>query len=256
MRLFDSHAHYGDARFDPDRAAVLDALPLAGVERVLEVGCAPADFLPTLGLCNGRPGFFAALGVHPHDADAWGPPVEAELTRLLQTGPKAVALGEIGLDYHYDFSPRDVQRRAFDEQLSLARRLGKPVVLHVREAYGDAMELLRAHKDGLRGVMHCFSGSPETARECVRMGLYVAFGGSVTFRNARKVAESAAAVPLERLLVETDCPYMAPVPHRGERNDSRLLPFVVEKLAQIHGVSPEALAEVTYQNACAVFGIE
>ena len=256
MRIFDSHAHYNDERFDPDRAEVLAAQFAAGVERILEVACDPADFAKALALCAGYPGVYCALGIHPHEAGKADAGALAELARLLRTEDKAVALGEIGLDYHYDFYPREVQRRAFEQQLVLARELNLPVVLHVREAYGDAMDILRAHKQGLRGVMHCFSGSPEIAKECVGLGLYVAFGGSVTFHNARKVAESAAAVPLERLLIETDCPYMAPVPHRGERNESRLLPLVLQKLAEIHGVGEEDLAEITWQNACAAFGLQ
>ena len=256
MRLFDSHAHYLDARFDPDRPEVLAALRQAGVEKVLEVACAPADFQPALSLCGANPGFFyAALGVHPHEADQWSPGVGEELARLFRSHPQALALGEVGLDYHYDFHPRALQREAFDQQLSLAEELGLPVVLHIREAYGDAMDILRAHRQKLRGIMHCFSGSPEIARECLGLGLYIAFGGAVTFRNARKVVESAAAVPPERLLIETDCPYMAPEPHRGERNDSRFLPLILQKLAQIQGLEPEALAEITFQNARDALGL-
>ncbi|MEA5059502.1 MAG: TatD family deoxyribonuclease [Clostridia bacterium] len=255
MRIFDSHAHYCDARFDEDRALVLDAQFAFGVERILEVGCDPADFERVLALAAQYPGIYCALGIHPHEAGKAGEEALSSLAHLLQTHEKAVALGEIGLDYHYDFFPRSVQCRAFEEQLALARRLDLPVVLHVREAYGDAMDILHGHKQGLKGVMHCFSGSPEIARQCVDMGLYVAFGGSLTFHNARKVVESAAAVPLERLLIETDCPYMAPVPHRGERNESRLLPFVLKRLAEIHGVEEEVLAEATYRNACAAFGL-
>jgi len=255
MRIFDSHAHYNDERFDPDRDAVLAAQFANGVERILEVGCEPATFCKALDLCERYPGIYCALGVHPHDANKATEPVLEELARLLTANKKAVALGEIGLDYHYDFSPRDVQRQAFDTQLAMAHQLNLPVVLHVREAYGDAMDLLRAHRRGLTGVMHCFSGSPEIARECVGMGLYVAFGGSITFKNARKVVESASAVPLDRLLIETDCPYMAPVPHRGERNESRLLTFVIENLSKIHGISEGELAGITYKNACDVFEI-
>lgn len=256
MRIFDSHAHYNDERFDQDRHEVLSAQFQAGVARILEVACDPADFTKALDLCHRYSGIYCALGVHPHEAGKADAKALSELARLLKTEDKAVALGEIGLDYHYDFYPREVQQKAFQEQLELARELDLPVVLHVREAYGDAMDILRGHRQGLRGVMHCFSGSPEIARECVGMGLYVAFGGSVTFHNARKVVESAAAVPLERLLIETDCPYMAPVPHRGKRNESSLLTPVIQKLAEIHGVGEEELAEITYQNACAAFGLQ
>lgn len=256
MRIFDSHAHYLDQRFDPDRDEVLRAQFNAGVERILEVACDPADFDAALALSARYPGIYCSLGIHPHDADKATAENLTRLNALLPLHKKAVALGEIGLDYHYDFSPREVQKSAFDAQLGMAKALDLPVVLHVREAYGDALDILKAHKSGLRGIMHCFSGSPEIARECVKLGLYVAFGGSLTFHNARKTLESAAAVPPERLLIETDCPYMAPVPHRGERNESRNLPLVLAKLAELHGMGEEALAEITYRNACAVFGLE
>ena len=255
MPIFESHAHYLDSRFDPDRDALLQSLAAAGVERVMEVACAPADFLPALALADQYPFLYAALGVHPHDASQWDPQVAAQLARLLSQHPKAKALGEIGLDYHYDLSPRPVQRRAFQEQLELARQLDKPVILHVREAYGDAMDILRAQPRPLDGVMHCFSGSPEIARECLELGLYVAFGGAVTFHNARKVLQSAALVPLDRLLLETDCPYMTPVPHRGQRNDSTYLPLIAQKLAELHQCSLEALLDATFQNACRLFRV-
>lgn len=255
MPIFESHAHYLDSRFDPDRDALLQSLAAAGVERVMEVACAPADFLPALALADQYPFLYAALGVHPHDADQWDPQVAAQLARLLSQHPKAKALGEIGLDYHYDLSPRPVQRRAFQEQLELARQLDKPVILHVREAYGDAMDILRAQPRPLDGVMHCFSGSPEIARECLELGLYVAFGGAVTFHNARKVLESAALVPLDRLLLETDCPYMTPVPHRGQRNDSTYLPLIAQKLAELHQCSLAELLDAPFQNACRLFRV-
>lgn len=255
MPIFESHAHYLDSRFDPDRDALLQSLAAAGVERVMEVACAPADFLPALALADQYPFLYAALGVHPHDASQWDPQVAAQLARLLSRHPKAKALGEIGLDYHYDLSPRPVQRRAFQEQLELARQLDKPVILHVREAYGDAMDILRAQPRPLDGVMHCFSGSPEIARECLELGLYVAFGGAVTFHNARKVLQSAALVPLDRLLLETDCPYMTPVPHRGQRNDSTYLPLIAQKLAELHHCTLEALLDATFQNACRLFRV-
>lgn len=255
MPIFESHAHYLDSRFDPDRDALLQSLAAAGVERVMEVACAPADFLPVLALADQYPFLYAALGVHPHDASQWDPQVAAQLARLLSQHPKAKALGEIGLDYHYDLSPRPVQRRAFQEQLELARQLDKPVILHVREAYGDAMDILRAQPRPLDGVMHCFSGSPEIARECLELGLYVAFGGAVTFHNANKVLQSAALVPLDRLLLETDCPYMTPAPHRGQRNDSTYLPLIAQKLAELHQCSLAELLDATFQNACRLFRV-
>ena len=256
MPIFESHAHYLDSRFDPDRDALLQSLAAAGVERVMEVACAPADFLPALALADQYPFLYAALGVHPHDASQWDPQVAAQLARLLSQHPKAKALGEIGLDYHYDLSPRPVQRQAFQEQLELARQLDKPVILHVREAYGDAMDILRAQPRPLDGVMHCFSGSPEIARECLELGLYVAFGGAVTFHNANKVLQSAALVPLDRLLLETDCPYMTPVPHRGERNHPGFMHLTAEKIAEVRGISADEVCSAAYKTANSFFGIE
>ena len=161
----------------------------------------------------------------------------------------------MGLDYHYDFAPRETQRRVFAEQLALAQSLGFPVVLHIREAFGDCMDILRAYRNGLCGVMHCFSGSAEIARECVDLGLYVAFGGAVTFKNAHKPIEAAAYVPLDRLLLETDCPYMTPVPHRGERNDPSFIPFIAHAVAQARGMDAEELMQATLRNGKQLFQI-
>ncbi|MDR0840164.1 MAG: TatD family hydrolase [Christensenellaceae bacterium] len=254
MRLFDTHAHYCDERFDADREAVLASLPAAGVTRVLEVACCPGDFDKVTALSARHAWMFAALGIHPHYA-AEAKEADIETLRSALTHPKAVALGEIGLDYYYDFAPRALQRHWFTLQLELARQLNKPVILHVRDAYDDALHILRAQATGLRGVMHCFSGDAPIARACLDLGLYVAFGGAVTFKNGQAIAEAARAVPLERLLIETDCPYMAPVPHRGKRNDSTLMPHTLARLAELKGISPQELAEITYKNAHAVFGL-
>ena len=167
-----------------------------------------------------------------------------------------LALGEIGLDYHYDLSPREDQRKWFAEQPDLAKQLGYPVVLHIREAFGDCMDILRAHRDGLRGVMHCYSGSVETAYECLDLGLKFSFGGAVTFKNAKKPIEVVSALPLDSIMLETDCPYMTPVPHRGERNDPSFIHFTCEKIAEIKGIDPEEMAQITYDNAVRAFGIK
>lgn len=167
-----------------------------------------------------------------------------------------LALGEIGLDYHYDLSPREDQKKWFVEQLELAKQLGYPVVLHIREAFGDCMEILREHKDGLHGIMHCFSGSVETAYECLDLGLSFSFGGAVTFKNAKKPIEVIRSIPLESILLETDCPYMTPVPHRGERNDPSYIGLTCEKIAEIRGMDISEAADITYRNACKAFGIE
>ena len=166
-----------------------------------------------------------------------------------------LAVGEIGLDYHYDFSPRETQKMVLDEQLSIAKELNLPVILHDREAHGDMMDILRSHKDGLKGIMHCFSGSYETAKECLDLGLYIAFGGALTFKNAVKPVEVAARIPIDRLLIETDCPYMTPVPYRGRRNDPTFIRHTLFKLAEIRGEDPDELSEKLFRNALAVYEI-
>lgn len=257
IEFFDTHAHMSDARFDEDRAEMLGMLAPAGVTRFVDVACDLRDVSKTLEVLELSPIAYAAFGMHPHTAEHMTNEMMDSLAALL-TGARAVALGEIGLDYHYDLSPRDTQRDWFDKQLSLAAQLKKPVILHVREAMGDSLDILRAHRAELlenRGVMHCFSGSPESARECLDMGLYIGFGGSLTFKNNRKGVETAAFVPMGSVVFETDCPYLAPVPHRGERNDPRLVRFAVEKFAQIRGISVEEAAKTGYENGGRLFGI-
>ncbi|MDO5112360.1 MAG: TatD family hydrolase [Clostridia bacterium] len=255
LTYFDTHAHLSDEKFDADRDAVIASLVPAGVARVIDVCCDAADWEKTRALADKHDFIYAAIGMHPHEAAHTTLSDLDAVKAVLQAYPKAVGLGEIGLDYHYDFAPREVQRAWFDAQLSLARELDVPVILHIREAFGDCMDILRAHKDGLKGEMHCFSGSVEIARECLDMGLYIAFGGAVTFKNANKLLDAAAYVPKERLLLETDCPYMTPVPHRGERNDPRGVIAVCEKLADLHRVSAAEMAQATWENANRLFGL-
>jgi len=254
MRLFDTHAHLLSERFDADREALISELPLRGLAGCIEVGTDIEFSDRAQRLAEQTDYIWAAVGVHPHDsADA--PEDYIERLTEIAARPKVVAIGEIGLDYHYDFSPRDVQRRVFGRQLELARRLNLPVVIHMREATQDTLAMLREH-EGIKGVMHCFSGSAETAEICVGMGLHVAFTGSVTFKNARKVVEAAAAVPLERLMAETDCPYLSPEPVRGRRNEPSNVRYVLEKLAEIKGVAADEMAEINIRNARELFGIE
>ncbi len=254
MRLFDTHAHLMDARFDEDREAVMAALPEKDIAYMLEACTEMPDAEQTLAFAHKYPFVVAAIGTHPHEAAGMEQAHLLALERLLDD-EKAVAVGEIGLDYHYDFSPREVQRKWFSEQLTLARAKKTPVVLHVREADGDALSMLRAQRDGLTGVMHCFSGSYETAKACLDMGLYIAFGGALTFHNAKKAIEIAAKLPMDRLLIETDCPYMTPVPHRGKRNDPSLVRLVCEKLAEIRSMDVEEVAELTLYNGLRLFGM-
>ena len=250
--IFDSHAHYDDPAFDPDREELLAALPGKGVERVLTIGADLPTSRAAVDLAERWPFLWAAVGVHPHGAGDL-PGDWLEQLEALAASPRVRAIGEIGYDYHYDLQWKNAQKAVFSAQLELAARLGLPVIIHDREAHGDTMELLRRYRPA--GVVHCFSGSAEMAREVVSLGMYVGFTGVVTFKNARRALEAAAAVPLDRLLVETDCPYMAPEPFRGKRCDSSLLPYTIAKLADIKGLEPQALADAAAQNARRLFGL-
>lgn len=253
LALFDTHAHYLDERFDEDRQAVLSALPGRGVYAVLEAACEAADIGKIRALTHMYPHVWGGAGVHPHHAEQLTDDVCRAIERALLDDEKIVALGEIGLDYHYDFSPRALQKTVFDRQLALAARLKRPVLIHDREAHGDMLELLRPYKGRLTGVMHCFSGSYETAVQCIDIGLHIGFGGALTFHNASRLRDVAARLPLERLLIETDCPYMTPVPHRGKRNDSSLMHLTLEALALARGAAAEAIAQATAENAERLF---
>ena len=250
--IFDSHAHYDDEAFALDREEVLASLAGAGVEAVMNIGADLESSRAAAELARAHDFIWAAVGVHPHGAadlpEDWLRQLE-ELAAL----PKVRAIGEIGFDYHYDAGWKEAQRRAFEEQLRLAARLSLPVVIHDREAHGDTMELLRQYRPA--GVVHCYSGSAEMAKEVLSLGMYVGFTGVVTFKNARKALEAAEVVPLDRLLVETDCPYMAPEPFRGRRCDSTMLPYTIQKLAQVKGVSPQELARAAAENARRLFAI-
>ncbi|MBQ2957125.1 MAG: TatD family hydrolase [Clostridia bacterium] len=257
MRLFDTHAHLTSERFKSDRDEVIQRLTEAGVELVLLVGDASVEDQPVYPLAEAHPNFYAATGVHPHEASAWNEEVSERIIRWM-AHPKSVALGEIGLDYYYDLSPREIQRQAFDEQLELAYQLKKPVILHVREAHGDATDMLTARVKAGRmpaGVMHCYTGSWESAKQYLNMGLYISFTGAVTFKNAPKLSEVAANLPADRILVETDCPYMTPVPLRGKRNEPAFVVHTAEKIAEIRGVSPEEFALQALENGKRLFGI-
>lgn len=257
MILFDTHAHLGDERFDEDREAVIKRMLDAGVRLALLVGDGAADPTSSFELARRFDFFYAAAGVHPHDAQAYDENCQARLREWMDLD-KVVALGEIGLDYHYDLSPRPVQRDAFDAQLELAYQLGKPVILHIREAHGDATDMLCARWRAGRmpaGVMHCYTGSWESAKTYLSMGLYISFSGAVTFKNAPKLSEVAQNMPIDRLLVETDCPYMAPVPMRGRRNEPAFVAYTAEKIAQLRGMDPDELAMRAAENGMRLFGI-
>ena len=255
IRLFDTHAHLLDGRFDEDREALISGLPARGVACVLEAACEAADIPRVIALCERHPGLiYGAAGIHPHSASGFTGETLAQIESAL-AHPAIRAVGEIGLDYHYDFSPREAQKACFDAQLALAGRRGRPVVIHDREAHGDCLDLLRAHRDGLQGVMHCFSGSYEMARACLDLGLYLGIGGSLTFKNAKKLLETVQKAPRDRLLLETDCPYMTPEPFRGRRNDPSLARLTLARLAALRGEDEAALAAALYENGLRLFGI-
>ncbi len=254
--LFDSHCHLENERFEGDLDAVLERMAEHGVTRCLLAGSDMETSEKIVALTRESPVIYGAVGVHPHEAKFFR---DSDLDLLADylTLPRVVAVGEIGLDYYYDHSPRNVQREVFEKQLSFAVEKEVPAIFHVRDAHGDMLDLLKARKGRLpAGVMHCFSGSVESAREYLNLGFYLSFAGPVTFKNAANLAEVAKACPLDRLLVETDSPYLAPEPMRGQRNEPAFVRFVAARVAELRGMPMEALCEAATQNACRLFGIE
>ena len=251
--IFDSHAHYDDEAFDADRAEVLQKLPELGICNVVNIGSDLISSEASIALAAQYPYIYAAVGIHPECAAGLPQDYLEQLKQMLQA-PKVVAIGEIGLDYHFeDGAPHDVQKQVFESQLILAKEYDLPVIIHNREAHGDTMELLRKYKPA--GVIHCFSGSVEMARELVAMGMYIGLGGVVTFKNVRTPVEVAASIPLDRLLNETDCPYMTPVPFRGKRCDSSLIPYSAAKIAEVRGTTTEKILAAGKHNAARLYHI-
>ncbi|TYP57374.1 TatD family hydrolase [Thermosediminibacter litoriperuensis] len=251
--LVDVHAHLDDEAFDGDRDQLLEEIKSRGIT-VINSGSDLESSRLSLRLAREYEFVYACVGIHPHEASGV-PAGYLEALREMARDPKVVAVGEIGLDYHYNFSPRDVQKKVFEEQLSLARELGLPVVVHSREAHGDTLEILK--KSAVRkGLMHCYSGSPETAAELLALGFYFSFGGILTFKNAARTREVAAGLPRDRILLETDCPYLSPEPFRGRRNDPTRLPYIAAALAEIWGVPVEEVVEITHRNAVSLFNID
>lgn len=250
MGIFDTHAHYYKENFGGELEQLLADLPSKNVEKVLAVGCDLQSSEEEIALAAKYGYIYAAAGIHPEHAADVPEDWESRLEALLQKN-KVIALGEIGLDYHYPEPPKDVQKAVFVRQLEIAKSFEMPVVIHSRDASGDTLEILREYKP--RGVLHCFSGSPETACEVVKLGMYIGFTGVLTFKNSKKAWAACAETPIDRLLLETDCPYMAPVPHRGERCDSSMIAFTAAKMAEIKGVSTEKMIDIAYQNAERLF---
>lgn len=254
--LIDTHAHLDSSKFDNDREEVISRALTAGIDTIVNVGFNRETIPTTMALAEKYPFIYAAVGWHPTDAVHMD--LEADLAWIEQlcSHPKVVAIGEIGLDYYWDTSPKEIQHTVFREQIRLARRLNKPIVIHNRDAHEDIIRLLKEEKASeVGGIMHCFSGSWETAKQCLDLNFHISFGGPVTFKNARVPKEVLEKVPLERLLLETDAPYLAPHPHRGQRNESAYVRLVAETAAEIKGLTLEEVARITSENGRRCLGI-
>lgn len=257
--LFDTHAHYDDDRFSEEAGSadlLLTELFAGEVGKIINAGTNIETCKQSIELAERFNGMYAAVGIHPSDCFKYSD-MDSILAQIkeLSTHEKVVAIGEIGLDYHYDFSPRDIQKVWFSAQLALAKELDLPAVIHDRDAHGDVFDMIKS-TPGVRVVMHSCSESAETVRQLTDMGHYISFSGSLTFKNARGVLEAAAVCPIDKVLIETDCPYLAPTPHRGKLNHSGLMKHTAEKLAEIKGVSYEEICNITYENALAFFKIK
>lgn len=250
---FDTHAHYDDSAFDPDRDSLLASLAGEGVELVVNPGCDEPSSRAAVELGERWPFVYAAVGIHPEELTKSEPAALAAVRELAQH-PKCVAIGEIGLDYYWDDTHKPEQRALFDAQLRLAREMDKPVIVHDREAHADALEAVCA-VDGVRGVFHCYSGSAEMAKELLKRGWYLGFDGPITYKNARRALEVLEICPLDRILIETDSPYLSPVPMRGRRNYSGNLKYICEKIAEVKAIPPETAAEITLRNGKTLFNI-
>ena len=251
--IFDTHAHYDDKAFDEDRDTILPQIHASGVDRIIDPGCDVDSSRKAIELAEKYDFIYAAVGIHPEELSKWTDG-SLETIRALAGHEKCVAIGEIGLDYYWDDSRKEEQKELFARQIELALELEKPVIIHDREAHGDSFEIISRYPD-LRGVFHCYSGSAEMAKELLKRGWYLGFDGPVTYKNARKTLEVLEICPLERILIETDSPYLSPVPMRGRRNDSRNLRFVAEKIGEIKGMTAGEVIELTNRNAKTLFGL-
>ena len=252
--LFDTHAHMDDRAFDDDRGELLSRLPKAGIGLLMNPGCSLASSRAACALAKEYDYIYAAVGSHPDAAAEVSPEVLEAYRALVRDNPKVRAIGEIGLDYHYEDVPRDIQKEAFRAQMALAEELDLPVIVHEREAHADGMAIVREFPK-VTGVFHCYSGSLEMAKELVSLGWYIGFTGVLTFKNARKALEVAAALPMDRIVLETDCPYMSPEPFRGKRNDPGKLYRMAQALGALRGLSEEAVQRITLENGCRLYRI-
>ena len=256
--LYDTHAHLNDEAFAEDAEAALVRALDAGVTKINIVGCDPQMSAKAVEMAEKYDAVYAVVGIHPSDADKYDEAVEEQL-RQWAALEKVVAIGEIGLDYHFeDDVDHDIQREVFRRQLCLASELNMPVVIHSRDAMDDTVRIIREEQPegGFQGVFHCFSGSWEQAKVCLELGFYIGFDGPLTFKNSRKLPKVASEMPLERVLIETDCPYMAPEPVRGRRNEPAYVKHIAAKVAQLRGISPEDADRISYENGCRLFGLE
>ena len=254
--IFDTHAHYDDEAFNEDREKLIGEISRSEIRKIVNVGANLATSQNSVDLSEKYDFFYAAVGVHPDDA-AEVTDEGIERLRELAKGKKVVAVGEIGLDYYWNKENSDLQKTAFKRQIELARELSLPIIVHSRDAAADTMDILHETDAGkLGGVIHCFSYSPEIALESVKMGFYIGIGGVVTFKNAKKIKESVEAIPLEKIVLETDCPYLAPDPFRGKRNSSLYLEYVVKEIARLKGIDENTVREQTFKNALNMYNIE
>ena len=252
--IFDTHAHYDSASFDADRKEILQNLPTQGVQLVVDPGCDGGSIAAVLALSDEYGYIYAAVGWHPEEWESWSETSLAQIEAMAKH-PKVVAIGEIGLDYYWDKEHKELQKEMLHSQLKLAMKLNLPVIIHDREAHEDCLNAVSCYP-GIRGVFHCFSGSAEMAKILLKDGWYLGFDGPVTYKNNKKAAEVLAVTPLDRILLETDSPYMTPVPHRGKRNDSTMIPYIAAKIAEIKAVSPEEVLSAGMENGKRLFGIE
>ena len=252
--LFDTHAHLNDPAFDPDREALLESFAAAGVGLVMNAGCSLESSRDIVAMADKYPWLYASVGSHPDSANEVNEEVLEEYRKLCKLSDKVKAIGEIGLDYYYEDIPREIQQRAFRMQMELAQELDLPVIVHERDAHNDGLAIVKEFPK-VKGVFHCYSGSAEMARQLVNLGWYIGFTGVLTFKNARKAVETAASIPLDRIVLETDCPFMAPEPFRGKRNHPGYLYRMAEKLAEIRGICVEEVHAATYENGKRLYRI-